>query len=149
MDPEFRFDRFVANWLGPCLVVAAAMALGLALFASENRWWVDAGGAGGRRPGRDGRLGDEAPGKPVSHLRAVSASRAPTAAARLPLGVAVRMMRTVTTLRFEAASGEWVFDPVLPSPWQAWWRSTESFGHEPTRHARRLRRLRMGIVDLR
>ena len=39
MDPEFRLDRFVANWLGPCLVVAAAMALGLALFASENRWW--------------------------------------------------------------------------------------------------------------
>ncbi len=38
MDPEFRLDRFVANWLGPCLVVAAAMALGLALFASENRW---------------------------------------------------------------------------------------------------------------
>jgi len=39
MDPEFRFDRFVADWLGPCLVVAAAMALGLALFASENHWW--------------------------------------------------------------------------------------------------------------
>jgi hypothetical protein len=39
MNPEFRFDRFVANWLGPCLVVAAAMALGLALFASENHWW--------------------------------------------------------------------------------------------------------------
>jgi hypothetical protein len=40
MDPEFRFDRFVADWLAPGLVVAAAMALGLALFASESRWWT-------------------------------------------------------------------------------------------------------------
>ena len=39
MDPKFRFDRFVADWLGPCVVVAAAMALGLALFVSENHWW--------------------------------------------------------------------------------------------------------------
>jgi hypothetical protein len=40
MDPDFRFDRFVADWLAPGLVVAAAMALGLALFATESRWWA-------------------------------------------------------------------------------------------------------------
>ena len=40
MDPEFRFDRFVADWLAPGLVVVAAMALGLALFATESRWWA-------------------------------------------------------------------------------------------------------------
>ena len=40
MDPDFRSDRFVADWLAPGLVVAAAMALGLALFATESRWWA-------------------------------------------------------------------------------------------------------------
>ena len=39
MDPKFRFDRFVVDWLGPFVVVGVAMALGLVLFISENHWW--------------------------------------------------------------------------------------------------------------
>jgi hypothetical protein len=40
--------------------------------------------------------------------------------------------RILTTLRFEAASGEWVFHPFPPSFSQGW-RSTESFDHEAMR----------------
>ncbi|MEO6743424.1 MAG: hypothetical protein ABIS28_03020 [Caldimonas sp.] len=86
---------------------------------------------------------------PLSKPPRRAASRVPAPETRLPLVFANRTMRAITTLHLEAASGEWVFDPVLPSPWQTHRRSTESFSHEPTRHARRLPGLRMGIVDLR
>ena len=55
MDQGSRFACFVADWLGPCAVVAVAFLLGLVLFASEEPWWpVMAGPAAGVVAGSDG-----------------------------------------------------------------------------------------------
>ena len=39
MNLDRRRHRILSDWLVPSLVVAAAMVLGLALFASETSWW--------------------------------------------------------------------------------------------------------------